>query len=238
MIAFDTLTPLALVGFLGVVLYVGAYAMLAFGAIRGNGYVYPALNLVASLLVLAGLADAFNWPAAALQIGWAAISVFGIVRIYLQNSRLNFSEEEQTLIAYGLPRMSKPTARNLLNRGVWVNAEPGTILTAEGECVTHLHFMLHGSAAVKSGGAEIAEIKRGFVGEMNVMEAAPASATVTVAEPSRIFTVSGTTLRSLAESDADFASSLSVHLARSTKEKLIEANRKLSAPARTPDHVD
>ena len=238
MIAFDTLTPLALVGLLGVVIYVAAYAMLAFGVIRGNGYTYPALNLVGSLLVLAGLANAFNWPAAALQIGWAVISVFGLARIYLQNSRLNFSDEEQTLIAYGLPRMAKPPARNLLNRGVWVNAEPGTVLTAEGECVTHLHFMLHGVAGVTSGGADIAEIKRGFVGEMNVMEAAPASATVTVSEPSRIFTVSGTTLRALAESDADFASSLSVHLARSTKEKLIEANRKLSAPMPQSEHAD
>ncbi|MEC7761478.1 MAG: cyclic nucleotide-binding domain-containing protein [Pseudomonadota bacterium] len=238
MIAFDTLTPLSIVGLLGAAAYVVAYALLSLGVIRGSGYAFPALNLIASLLVLVGLSGAFNWPAAALQIVWAVISAFGLARIYLQNSRLNFSDEEQTLIAYGLPRMARSTARNLLNRGVWVNAEPGTVLTAEGECVTHLHFMLHGAAGVTSGGADIAEIKRGFVGEMNVMEAAPASATVTVAEPSRIFTVSGTTLRALAESDADFASSLSVHLARSTKEKLIEANRKLSAPVPQSEHAD
>lgn len=230
MIAFDTLSPLAWAGLLGVVLYVLAYLLLQLGMLRGKGYAFPAINLVASLLILAGLANAFNWSAAILQIAWAAISVIGIVRTYLMNSRLNFSEEEQTLIAYGLPRMSKPTARKLLNRGIWVNAEPGTVLTAEGECVTHLHFMLHGSARVRSGGADIAEIKRGFVGEMNVMEAAPASATVEISEPSRVFTVSGTTLRSLAETDTEFASSLSVHLARSTKEKLVEANRRLSAP--------
>jgi CRP-like cAMP-binding protein len=237
MIVVGSLTLLELAGFIGVGFYLIAYLLLQLGTIKGSGYTFPALNLVGSLLVLLGLATNFNWPAGALQIAWAVISVFGLVRIYIQNSRLNFSEEEQTLIAYGLPRMAKPTARNLLNRGVWSNAEAGTTLTEENECVTHLHFMLHGSAKVSSGGADIAEIKRGFVGEMNVMEAAPASATVTITEPSRIFTVSGTTLRSLAETDADFASSLSVHLARSTKEKLIEANRKLSAPAESSGHV-
>jgi CRP-like cAMP-binding protein len=237
MIAFGSVTLLEWAGFLGVGFYLVGYLLLQLGIIRGSGYAFPALNLIASLLVLLGLSSAFNWPAAALQIAWAAISLFGIARIYFINSRLSFSDEEQTLIAYGLPRMSKPTARNLLNRGVWVNAEPGTVLTTEGECVTHLHFMLHGTAAVRSGNANIAEIKRGFVGEMNVMEAAPASATVEVTEPSRVFTVSGTTLRKLAETDPDFASSLSVHLARSTKEKLIEANRRLSTPDTAAKHA-
>ncbi|WP_292022951.1 cyclic nucleotide-binding domain-containing protein [Maritimibacter sp. UBA3975] len=237
MIAFGSITPLEWAGFLGVAVYLAGYLLLQLGLIRGSGYVFPAMNLVASILVLLGLSSAFNWPSAALQIAWAGISVFGIARIYFLNSRLSFSDEEQTLIAYGLPRMSKPTARNLLNRGVWFNAEPGTVLTTEGECVTHLHFMLHGTAEVSSGNKSIAEIKRGFVGEMNVMEAAPASATVSVSEPSRVFSVSGTTLRKLAETDADFASSLSVHLARSTKEKLIEANRKLSSSEDAKDHA-
>lgn len=234
MIAFSTFSFVDWIGFAGVGLYVIGYLLLQIGALKGSGYVFPAINLAAALLVLLGLSSTFNWPAATLQIAWALISVIGIARIYLIHSQLNFSEEEQTLIAYGLPRMSKPTARKLLNQGVWVNADAGVELTVEGECVTHLHFMLHGEAEVHSGGAEIAQITRGFVGEMNVMEAAPASATVIVAAPSRVFTVSGTTLRSLAESDPDFASSLSVHLARSTKEKLIEANKKLSSPQPQP----
>lgn len=234
---FDDFTFLGGVGFAGVLLYLLAYFLLQIGVLKSSGYAFAVANLVASLLVLAGLSDAFNWPAAVLQIAWAAISVIGIVRIFLLNSRLNFSDEEQTLIAYGLPRMSKPTARKLLNRGVWVNAEPGTILTTEGQSVTHLHFMLHGVADVASGGQTIAEINRGFVGEMNVMEAAPASATVTVSDVSRVFSVSGTALRALAEADTDFASSLSVHLARSTKEKLIAANRKLSQSTPQQDYA-
>jgi len=226
----DSATYSDWIGFLGVAIYVFAYLLLQIGVVRGSGFAYPVMNLIAALMVLVGLSSAFNWSSAALQVIWVVISLVGIIRLYILHSSLNFSDEEQTLIAHGLPRMAKPTARKLLNRGEWMDAEPGTVLTAENECVTHLHFILTGGADVTSGGTSIAELSRGFVGEMNVMEAAPASATVTISRPSRMFTVSGTALRNLVETDPDFASSLSVHLAKSTKEKLIEANRRLTAP--------
>ena len=216
-------------GILSVVLAVTAYAALQTGYIRGTGYTYPGLNLISAVLMLFSLWANWNGSAFAVEVLWIVISVLGIARIYFINSRLNFSDEEMTLISYGLPRMSRATARALLNKGVWMDAPPGTVLTTEGHSVTHLHFMLHGAAKVLSGGANIATIKRGFIGEMAVMDAAPASATVETAEPSRIFTVSGTALRALIERDVEFAGALSKHLADATKQKLIEANARLSA---------
>lgn len=228
---FTNLSTFGALGFLGTALFVVTYALLQSGAIRGSGYVYPGLNFLAALLVLLGLFGNPNPSVAALQIIWMALSLFGLLRVYLINSRLNFSDEEMTLIAYGLPRMPRPIARKLLNRGEWMDAGEGTVLTTENKAVTHLHYILHGAADVASGGTVIAELTQGFVGEMNVMEAAPASATVTVNRPSRVFAISGTSLRGLVETDQEFASSLTAHLAQSTKDKLVEANRKLAEPS-------
>lgn len=216
-------------GHLGVAIYVAAYAALQAGLLRGTGYAYATLNLVAAALVLVSLSQAFNLSAAAIQIFWIAISVVGILRYFLLNHRIRFSDEERRMLDDVLPDMPKPLARRLLRRGVWSGAMPGVVLTREGEPVTHLHYMLSGRARVLSGGAEIAVIRHGFVGEMNVLEAGPASATVEINAPSRLFTISGDSLRALCRADSELRLFLEQWLSAATRRKLVEANMRLSA---------
>lgn len=215
-------------GLLGVVLYLGAYGALQAGFLRGAGYAYATLNLVAAALVLISLSQAFNLSSAIIQIFWIVISLFGIVRLFLLNHRLRFSEEERELMEDVLPDMPRPMARRFLNAGVWTDADEGTELTAEGKPVTHLHYLSSGGAEVISGDKKVAEIAQGFIGEMNVLGGGPASATVLTDMPSRMFTVSGETLQRMTRADNEFRLYLEQCLSAATRRKLIAANARIA----------
>ncbi|MBV7408607.1 Crp/Fnr family transcriptional regulator [Maritimibacter sp. DP1N21-5] len=216
-------------GILSVMLAVLAYGLLQTGYIRGTGSIYPGLYLISALLMLVSLWKDWNAAAFVVEVIWIVISVYGLVRTFVLTTRADFSDEEMTLISDGLPNMARPTARQLLNKCTCVDAAPGTLLTAEGTPVTHLHFIVEGAARVLSDGSVVGTINRGFIGEMEVMEAAPASATVEIVEAARIYSIAGTVLRALTERDDEFAHVLGRHLAESTRRKLIDANARLAA---------
>lgn len=73
------------VGFVGVFLYVLAYALLAFRKIDGNGQVYILINMVAAMLVLVSLCFAFNAPSFVTQSIWIVLSLFALNKIRKQN---------------------------------------------------------------------------------------------------------------------------------------------------------
>ncbi len=215
-------------GYAGVSVYLGAYICLQLGLIRGSGYRYALLNMIAAIFVLISLSAEFNLASAIIQGCWVVISVVGITRVFLIHHRLRFNDEEAQLVKRGLARMPKPMSRRLLNAGVWRDAQPGVDLTTEGEAVSHLHFLSDGLAGVYFNEGKIAEIREGFIGEMNVMEPGPASATVRIEAPSRVFSISGDILRRMVRSDEEFCASLDQHLNAAIKSKLIEANTKMT----------
>lgn len=218
-------------GYAGVAIYLGSYIALQLGLIRGSGYRYALLNMCAALLVLVSLSAAFNLASAIIQGSWVVISVVGITRVFLLNHRLRFTDEEERLINRGLAGMPKPMARRLLNAGVWRDAQPWVEITNEGEPVSHLHFLSDGMAGVYFNDDKVAEIREGFVGEMNVMEGGPASATVRIEVPSRVFSVSGDNLRRMSRNDPELQAFLDQHLNAAVKTKLIEANKKMTRKA-------
>ena len=55
------------VGALGVVLYIGSYAAMQLGFVRGQSYIYAIINAAAAACVLMSLSDQFNLSAAAIQ---------------------------------------------------------------------------------------------------------------------------------------------------------------------------
>lgn len=215
-------------GYFGVAFYLISYTCLQLGLIRGSGYAYALMNLAAASLVLISLTVKFNLASSIIQTMWIVISAFGIARIYWIRHRTRFNDEELALVQEALPDMPRPLARRFLDSGIWVEAEPGTQLTQEAEAVTHLHYLTDGQAKVISGGKEIAILSKGFVGEMNVMEPGPASATVEIAKPSRMFSVPGSALRRISASDSEFRAYLESHLSMATRHKLVEANKRLS----------
>ncbi|WP_135506990.1 CBU_0592 family membrane protein [Roseovarius aestuariivivens] len=216
------------VGYCGVALYLGAYALLQTGVIRGNGYPYVILNFLAASFVLVGLTVAFNLSSAIIQIFWIIISLIGLTRMLLLDRMARLNDEENDFVAKIFPEFSKTTARRFLDHGIWLDAEPGFRITQEHEPVTHLTYLAKGSADVFSSSKRIGKVVAGLVGELNVMKKGPASATVRTAEPSRIFMISSEALVAMAAADVEFRRALESGMSLDTRSKLVAANKALT----------
>jgi CRP-like cAMP-binding protein len=90
----------------------------------------------------------------------------------------------------------------LVNVGSWRAFSPGTALTHEGKRVDELVLICDGQAAVETHGNVVAHLRGGaFVGEMAFVSGNPASATVTVEQPTRAFVFDIEKLRKLVDAD-------------------------------------
>jgi CRP-like cAMP-binding protein len=217
-------------GALGAVLYLGAYAALQLGFIRGDGYAFPALNLIASVCVLTSLSAWFNPFSAFIEVSWLLLSLFGLARLWLLTRGLTFTEEERAFLDAALPGLSRLTARRFLSKGEWQTLQPGTVLTREGAPVDRLTYIASGSASVAHGGTEVATIPEGlFVGELGVLSRAPATATVTVTAPTRAFVIAARPLAALVARHPDLRLSLDAGIGADARRKIMGANRRLRA---------
>ena len=216
-------------GLVGVVFYISSYAMLQAGFVRGSGYAYAVLNLLAASLVLISLFASFNQSSAIIQIFWIVISVLGIGRKIWLHHRVKFSPDEEHLLRILFPSIEKPLARKFLDLGVWCDLEPGALLTREGNPVTEMSYLATGLAKAYSGGTEIGEIHKGLIGEINVLSQGTASATVEIKNHSRVLVFAGTPLRQLADRDPEFRLALEAAMKQETGEKLRRANERLAA---------
>ncbi|MEL7091908.1 MAG: cyclic nucleotide-binding domain-containing protein [Pseudomonadota bacterium] len=224
-------------GFAGVAFYLGAYGALQFGLVRGNGYPYALLNLAAAALVLVSLFASWNLFSAIIQISWITLSVIGILRVWVLTQGLRFSAEEQDLLDAHFPTLRKIDARTIFRAGVWRDAQPGEALTEQTMPVTRLSYIHAGGVDIEVGDHKIADVgPGGFIGEMGCMASAPASATVRVNQPTRIFSVSSDALRRLVKRNPDLRPHLELAFSGNTRAKLMATNAKLeqSLRARAP----
>ena len=67
-------------GLVGVALIVAAYFANQQGWLASTDWRFPAANLAGSLLILASLYTAWNFPSAVIEVIWAAISLYGLIR--------------------------------------------------------------------------------------------------------------------------------------------------------------
>ena len=79
----DVLSPLAanVIGLIGSALMVVAYAYSNMVA-KMNFLFFNLLNLIGSLLLIASLTVHFNIASMAMEIVWAVIAVFGLVKVW------------------------------------------------------------------------------------------------------------------------------------------------------------
>lgn len=180
------LSWLDIAGFVGVAFYLGGYAALQIGLLRGDGYAYAIVNGTGAACVLASLLQDFNAFSAVIQVAWITLSVIGITRLFIINSRLRFTPDEQAFLDQAMPHLPKADARKFLNTALTINGETGTQLTWEGEPIKHLIFLVEGEAAVFSGGVDVARIANGnYIGDVTYLLGEPATASVKLSMPSR-----------------------------------------------------
>jgi len=221
-----------LAGVSGTIVFVLAYAALQTGLIRGSGYFYALLNIIAASLVLVSLYKAFNLSVALLQTSWILISVVGILRVFFLTRAIRFNEEEKALLSEKFPMLSRIAARKLFNAGRWLDAPTGTCLMQEGQTHGVLVYLASGKADIHVQGAHVGTVMPGsFLGEMTVLDGTPATADVTLLESSRIFIVEAAKLHRLGRRDADFRLQLENALGREMRQKLVAANKRLQQRA-------
>ena len=174
------------------------------------------------------LSTSFNLSAALIQICWIAISTFGLVRLFLLNRAIRFNAEERDLLAKKFPRLPKIAARRLFDAGLWIDVPSGICLMKEGEAHNVLVYLASGTARVYSQDVEVGTVLPGcFLGEMTVLDGQPATATVILSEPGRIFRVEADRLHRLGRRNPDFQLQLENALSSDTRMKLVAANAKL-----------
>jgi hypothetical protein len=68
------------VGFAGTALLIAVYFANQQRWLASEDWRYPAANLVGSVLIFVSLCFAWNLPSVVIEIFWAAISIWGIIR--------------------------------------------------------------------------------------------------------------------------------------------------------------
>ncbi len=126
------------------------------------------------------------------------VNLAWLVRLTVVERRVRFSADEQGLYDLLFRSFSRLDFRMLLGLGRWRDASVGHVLATEGQPIDEVAILVHGVADVATGGRRIARLGRGqLVGEMSFVAGGPASATVTVVEPTRMLSWNKEDLRRL-----------------------------------------
>lgn len=216
-------------GTLGVTLYVGAYLALQLGLIRGNGYLYPALNLAAGAAVLFSLLEMFNRYSAMTQIAWIAISVVGIARMYVVRRFLRLRPEEERAARTLIPLLARDRARRFLRNGEWRSGEAGEVLAREGEPLNALIYIADGRCRIERGGIPVAVSRPGgIIGEMTFRTGQAATATVVAETRTRRLHFEAAPLRRFLAQNGDVEHALELSISGELTEKLASTTRRLA----------
>lgn len=150
--------------------------------------------------------------------------------VLVANKAARFTGEEEAMLSGPLTGLGRAQARRLLDQGLWMDGKAGDVLTREGEQAGQLFFLSAGSAEVHSQGHLVGRIGSGqLIGEATVLGDAPATATVTLAEPSRFWCAPGRTLNAYLAANPDARHALEHGFTISLRDKL-EAMNRAAAP--------
>jgi CRP-like cAMP-binding protein len=160
------------------------------------------------------------------------VNVVQLAILLYYRRRHRFSEDEAKLVAV-MPRdVERHALRRLFRLSKIKHAEPGDLLTKQGEPVTDLIFIAEGVAQVERDKQMVAVCGPGdFIGEMSFVAGGTASATVVAARPMRYFAFEQQRLRQAQSGDSELKRALEACLARNLVGKL---NREQELPGRDP----
>lgn len=179
-----------MIGILGVGFYLGSYALLQFGILKGAGFTYTILNLIAASCVAISLLDAFNLSSLVIQMSWITISLVGLTRIYLFRYMHRFSLEDRKFGDAVVPTLDDQELRQLLKVGRWETLPAGTTLTEQGQPIEALVYIASGGADVERGGRVMARMRHArFIGEITCMTGVGATATTRLIRDSRVLRI-------------------------------------------------
>lgn len=212
-----------LFGVLGVTIYLASYFALQIGLIRGQGFLYPFLNILAAGLVLYSLQTNFNLSSALIQISFIMISAIGILRNWLSDYLLFLKDDEKALLGNKFPGLRGFRARRFLNAGEWKYLPVGTALTEEGTVSGQLFYIASGAVNVFSHDTLLYRYDRDvFIGEISCLSGQPSTATTVVAEDVYAFCISCEKVRKITQRDTEIKRHLDTCFSREIRQKVLE----------------
>lgn len=214
-----------LVGLFGAGTYLVAYTLLQLGIVRGQGYTYASMVIVAAACIIISTLTSLNPAVIVIQASYILISIVGIARLFINSRMLRQTPEERAFILNHLPDLRREHVRSLLRRGEWTDVAPGTTLCTQGDALDRLYFLSEGHASVTIDGRHVGNCHDCFVGELSFMTGGPATATVVTSEPCRILVFRRAELQPLLARQMEIKLALIAGFSNATKTMLLRRNR-------------
>ncbi|WP_164115419.1 cyclic nucleotide-binding domain-containing protein [Sphingorhabdus sp. Alg239-R122] len=197
--------------------------------------VKPALKM-RMLVMLSGLVGAVfavswlnDYILAAWQLALALVCGVMVLVYFLQQSKVSFTGEEESLRAAFLGNVPRSSARHLIDQGNWIDGRKGEVLIHENEATTHLFYIENGSANVAFDGKPVGTCGSGdLVGDATALSGEPASGTVTLNEDSRMWCIAAPELRAYVKLHDDVRPAIERHINAALQQKLQAVNEKVA----------
>jgi CRP-like cAMP-binding protein len=147
--------------------------------------------------------------------------------IWLVRDRLNarLPEKDAVMLRQSFSGLDDAQIARMLRAADWKDYVPGDVLTKQDAPVDALYFLCSGRASVEVDGKFITYLERGsFVGEIAYLTGNPATAKVTIDEPSRALAFSKMRMAKVMASDNQISGILYQLLGRDLAQKMRRAN--------------
>jgi hypothetical protein len=162
-------------------------------------------------------------------ISWSVlfilINAFHLVLLTRERMSLRLPEADAPLLREALAGLNDGQIAKLLRAAEWRDCAPGEILTRQDAPVDSLFFLCRGRANVEVNGKFITYLDKGaFVGEIAYLTGNPATATVTIDEPSRLLAFSKMKMARVVASDDQISGIVYQMLGRDLAMKMRRTN--------------
>jgi CRP-like cAMP-binding protein len=162
-------------------------------------------------------------------IGWdfvfIAINLYQLIWLVRDRLSLRLPEKEAPLLREALSGLDDAQISRLLRAAEWKDCAPGDILTRQDAPVDALYFLCSGRVNVEVDGSFVTYLEKGtFVGEIAYLTGNPATARVTVEEPSRMLAFSKMKMARVVASDDQISGIIYQLLGRDLAMKMRRSN--------------
>ncbi len=155
--------------------------------------------------------------------------------IAYRNRTARFTADERAFYDTAVPTLEAADARKLIAAGRWMTAEPGTVLTREGENAPVLAFIVSGEVDISINGKKVGDCGAGsFVGEISVSSKMPASATATVRTPARYLGFDRAFVLQTLDKHGEIGTALELAFRQGLRDKLLRTNTAMATAGAMP----
>lgn len=162
-------------------------------------------------------------------IGWdivfILVNLYQLIWLFRDRLSLRLPEKDAPLLREALSGLDDGQIARLLKAAEWRDCEAGEILTRQDAPVDALYFLCSGRVNVEVDGSFVTYLEKGtFVGEIAYLTGNPATARVTVEEPSRMLAFSKMKMARVVASDEQISGIIYQLLGRDLAMKMRRSN--------------